>query len=83
MEYDYERKRWAGFRPHSMRWSQMVLGRRACQARIAQTGELTVSAYKTSDGRVFFTDPVDRDKKAGQGVIYRINVRLKEGVRRI
>lgn len=74
--YDWKRQRWI-MRPHGVRWSEMLLGRRAVQAHLLQNGEATVSAYRTADGRIFYTDPVDPEGKPGPGVIYRIRVRIK------
>jgi hypothetical protein len=74
--YDFQRRRWMA-RPQGLRWSEMVLGRRATQARVWETGEATVSAYRFADGRVFYSDPVIEGSAPGPGVLYRIRVRLK------
>ena len=74
--YDFTRARWIA-RPDGIRWSEMVLGRRAVQRRILETGCATVSAYRLKDGRTFYTDPVDGMNKPGSGVLYRVRVRLK------
>lgn len=75
-QYDHTRKRWIE-RPSGIRWSEMVLGRRAVQRRILETGCATVSAYRLKDGRTFYTDPVGGMNKPGPGFLYRIRVRLK------
>lgn len=76
--YDYDRERWIS-RPSGVRWSQMVLGRRAVQRHILKTRCVTVSVYRTLDGRLFYTDPVSSESKPGPGVLYRIRVRLRVG----
>lgn len=78
MTYDFERGRWRS-RPYALRWSQMVLGRRATQATLRRDRVVLVSAYRVTGDRLFYTDPVC-GARAGPGVLYRIRVRLKPGV---
>jgi len=81
--YDFELQRWR-LRPQGLRWSEMVLGRRATQRMLATDGVVTVSAYRVFDGRTFYTDPVtNAASSAGGGVLYRIRVRLKEPTKQV
>lgn len=74
--YDHRRKRWLR-KKTGTRWSQYVTGRRNVQKRLLAEGKVTVSAYKTRKGDIFFTDPVLDKTKSGPGVLYRINVKWK------
>ena len=78
--YSFKRGRWGCARPYPLRWSEMVLGRRATQAAIIEQGAVTVSCYETRWGSRFFTNPVNPRNRAGSRVLYRIRVTLKEGV---
>lgn len=75
-KYSLTKRRWL-FRPATLRWSQMVLGRRATQKQLLDVGVATVSCYRVKDGRLFYTDPVTEGSKPGPRVLYRIRVRLK------
>jgi hypothetical protein len=78
--YDWKLRRWGRYRPAGMRWSEIVLGRRAVQRALCADRQVVVSAYRVTDGRLFYTDPVQPDSRAGPRVLYRIRVKLKPHV---
>lgn len=61
-------------RPDGRKWSQMVAGRLAAYDKMWRGEAFTVSAYRVSDGRIFYTDPVDPRGRAGRGVLDRIHI---------
>jgi len=77
--YDRRLKRWYR-RPMTHRWSEMVLGRREVSIALIETGTVLVSCYRYKN-RLRYSGPVKNEQnQAGPGVLYRIRVKMKQGV---
>lgn len=58
--------------------SEYILGLTENQKRMRKGREFVVSAYDTSDGRLFYTQPINPKGEAKKSVRYRIRVRPKK-----
>lgn len=77
--YDCNNPRWA-HKGSLRRWSNYVAGRIATQQALIRDREVVVSCYDTFRSGRFFTDPVLKDSRPTSRVVYRVRVKLKEGV---
>ena len=76
MAVSLKRLRWRKPLKDGARSAFAACRRKSIEA-LLKYGQITVSAYKVSDGRMFYTDPIGPKNVPGPGVLYRVRIKLK------